>query len=88
MNNVDDLFMIEVALRDARHLGVIMALDRLVILPASEQEMKNAMDDMKTVRDFIYKHLPKTLQPAARAMFVEHGKAIENNFRSLKAREH
>lgn len=75
-----ELLRIEVALRDSRHTGVIMALDRLVLLPETPAEMRQAMDDLKAVRSFIDNHLPKVYLGAAQAVFVEHGRLMKDHF--------
>lgn len=75
-----ELLQIEVALRDSRHTGVIMALDRLVLLPETREDMKQAMDDLKAVKSFIDNHLPKPYLGAAQAVFVEHGKLMKDHF--------
>lgn len=75
-----DLLQIEVALRDSRHTGVIMALDRLVLLPATRGEMQQAMEDLRTVKAFIDNHLPKPYLGAAQAVFVEHGRQMKEHF--------
>lgn len=79
-------FMIEVALRDARHLDVIAALDRLVVLPTTEREMKSALADMKAVMEFINKALPKSLHKVASELFVEHGDVIKDHYSAIKAK--
>jgi hypothetical protein len=83
MNN-DDLLLIEVALRDSRHLDVIMALDRLVILPETQEGLTAAMKDLETVKGFINERLPQRLRATARAMFVEHGRRVEAHFRAAQ----
>lgn len=75
-----ELLQIEVALRDSRHTEVIMALDRLVLLPGTKREMQQAMGDLTTVKDFIDHHLPKSYLGAAREVFVEHGKLMKQYF--------
>ena len=84
MSNADDMLLIEVALRDSRHLDVIMALDRLLILPEREEVLQAAMRDLETVRNFINKHLPERLRATAKAMFVEHGRTIGDHFRAVQ----
>lgn len=75
-----ELLQIEVALRDSRHTEVIMALDRLVLLPETKPEMQQAMGNLTTVKDFIDHHLPKHYLAAAREVFVEHGKLMKQHF--------
>jgi len=82
MNSAEEALLVEIAVRDSRHLNVIMAMDRLNILPASESDLKLAMDDLDTVRKFFSKHLPVRLREPAKAMFIEHAKSIESHFRS------
>lgn len=81
-NQIDDAgrLLIEAALRDSRHLPVIMALDRLVIKPISKDEFQQSLVDLKTVQSFIQEHLPESLQPVAAEMFVEHGTYIHRHF--------
>ncbi len=80
MPTESELLQIEVALRDSRHTGVIMALDRLVLLPKTRDDMQQAMDDLRTVKSFIDNHLPKPYLGAAQAVFVEHGKLMKEHF--------
>lgn len=77
-----DLLQIEVALRDSRHTDVIMALDRLVLLPQSREELHQSKTDLMVVKLFFEKHLPKQHMDAAVAVFREHGSfimAAQNN---------
>ncbi|CAG9170003.1 hypothetical protein LMG23994_01771 [Cupriavidus pinatubonensis] len=83
MVNADDMLLIEVALRDSRHLEVIMALDRLVILPQTEEALQSAMQDLEAVKEFINKRLPERLRTTAKTMFIEHGRVIASHFRSV-----
>lgn len=76
------LLQIEVALRDSRHTDVIMALDRLVLLPQGLEDLRQAKSDLMVVKTFFEKHLPKQYQDAAVAVFREHGSfimAAQNN---------
>lgn len=75
-----ELLQIEVALRDSRHTDVIMALDRLVLLPETQKDMRQAMGDLKEVRSFIENRLPKSYLGAAEAVFVEHGLLMKEHF--------
>lgn len=75
-----ELLQIEVALRDSRHTEVIMALDRLVLLPQTREDMQQAMGDLKTVKSFIDNRLPRPYLGAAQVVFVEHGKLMKENF--------
>jgi len=75
-----ELLQIEVALRDSRYTGVIMALDRLVLLPATQEELAQAWADLKAIKSFIDNHLPKPYLGAAQAVFVEHGLLMKEHF--------
>lgn len=75
-----ELLQIEVALRDSRYTGVIMALDRLVLLPETREDMEQAMGDLRAVKSFIDNHLPKPYLGAAQAVFVEHGRLMKEHF--------
>ncbi|TAL63653.1 MAG: hypothetical protein EPN79_15985 [Burkholderiaceae bacterium] len=78
---MDDSILVEVALRDMRNLEVIKALDRLVLLPSTKEQLRASLADLNTVQAFI-QHLPDQIQHAARAMFIEHGRLIESHFRA------
>jgi hypothetical protein len=84
MVNADDLLMIEVALRDSRHIEVIMALDRLFLMPTHEQALQASMQDLEVVKRFINEHLPERLRAPARAIFVEHGRSMGDHFRAAQ----
>lgn len=84
MVDTDDMLMIEVALRDSRHLEVIMALDRLVLLPETEEALQAAMQDLEAVKGFINQHLPERLRAPAKTMFIEHGRMIASHFRAIQ----
>lgn len=76
------LLQIEVALRDSRHTDVIMALDRLVLMPQSREDLIQAKTDLMMVKTFFENHLPKQHLDAAKAVFREHGSfimAAQNN---------
>lgn len=75
-----ELLQIEVALRDSRHTEVIMALDRLVLLPVTRKDMQQAMGDLTTVKSFIDNRLPKQYMRAAQDVFVGHGRAMKESF--------
>lgn len=75
-----ELLPIEIALRDSRHTSVIMALDRLVLLPSTKAEMKRSMEDLKEVKAFVENALPPHCIPAAEEVFVEHGLAMKEHF--------
>ncbi|MGH8156556.1 MAG: hypothetical protein ACREPQ_00420 [Rhodanobacter sp.] len=79
---MDESLLVEVALRDLRNMDVIMALDRLVLLPGTAEQLKRAVEDLNTVRSFINLHLPEQIQNAAKTMFIEHGRLIESHFRA------
>jgi len=87
MANSDDLLLIEVALRDSRHIEVIMALDRLFLMPDNEASLQAAMLDLDIVKRFINEHLPERLRAPARAIFVEHGRSMGDHFRAAQNRE-
>ena len=87
MANSDDLLMIEVALRDARHMEVIMSLDRLFLMPEDEVSLQAAMHDLEIVKRFINEHPPERLRAPARAIFVEHGRSMGDHFRAAQNRE-
>jgi hypothetical protein len=82
---MDDEMMVEVALRNLRNMEVIMALDRLMLLPTTREQLKRAMDDLKMVQSFITLHLPNQIQEAAKSMFIEHARRIESHFRAHTA---
>lgn len=84
MDDDIELLLIEATLRDSRHMDVIMALDRLVILPTNEAGLQQAMTDLERVKKFISEHLPEPLKPRAKEMFVEHGRKIESAYRAAK----
>lgn len=50
--------LLEIALRDSRNLEVIIALDRLLLLPENEAALHAAMKDLETVKSFINTKLP------------------------------
>lgn len=79
-----ELLQIEVALRDSRHTEVIMALDRLVLLPETREDMPQAMGDLKTVKSFIDNRLPKQYLGAAQSVFVEHGRFMKEHFLAVQ----
>lgn len=78
---MDELMLVEVELRNMRNAEVIKALDRLVNLPATREQLKRALADLNTVQRFI-QQLPDQIQHAAKSMFIEHGRLIENHFRT------
>ncbi len=80
MQSDPERLRIEVALRDSRHTNVIMALDRLVLLPHTRGEMQQAMADLRTVKAFIDHRLPKESQNVAQTLFVEHGQLMKECF--------
>lgn len=82
MIDADAALLIEIALRDARHMNVIMAMDRLNIMPTTESALKQAMADLATVKEFFNTNLPPKLRAAASEMFIEHGRKIERHFRA------
>lgn len=76
---------IEVYLRDARHMDILMALDRLLILPETDEALQNAMSDLDLVKKFISQRLPDDLKGLAKDIFIEHARIIESHFRAVKA---
>jgi len=82
MADADSRHLVEIALRDSRNLDVIMALDRLVELPNTMQELERATADLKIVRTFVTERLPEGLRAEAGAMFVEHARKIEAHYRA------
>ncbi|MFM0265515.1 hypothetical protein [Paraburkholderia sediminicola] len=80
MHDEADLHLFDTALRDSRHLDVIMAVDRLVVLPATEEELHQTMQDLGTLRAFINDKLPVHLRDVGRAIFLEHAKVVESHF--------
>ncbi|CAJ4323311.1 Uncharacterised protein [Burkholderia pseudomallei] len=75
-----ELHLLESAIRDSRHIEVIMALDRLVVMPVTEQELHQTMNDLSVIRTFINEKLPTDLRDVGRAVFVEHAKAVEAHY--------
>lgn len=75
-----ELHLLESAIRDSRHIEVIMALDRLVVMPVTEQELHQTMNDLSVIRTFINERLPTDLRDVGRAVFVEHAKAVEAHY--------
>lgn len=83
MHEFDDHFRIQVALRDSRNLGAIMAMDRLSRLPETEKELKQGLEDLGTVRSFFESQaLPAELREAASKVFIEHGKEMARHYRA------
>lgn len=80
------LHAIEVVLRDARNMGVIMALNRLTIEPATQDELHRTIRDMDVVRNFIQENVPDELKAAATAMFAEHAQKVHRCFLGASAR--
>lgn len=78
---MDDTILVEVALRDMRNMDVIKALDRLVLLPTTREQLQRALADLSAVQRFI-KELPEQVQVAAKSMFIDHGRLIESHFRA------
>lgn len=78
------LHAIEVVLRDSRNMGVIMALNRLTIEPATQDELHRTIRDMDVVRNFIEENVPDELQAAATAMFTEHAQSVHRHFRAAR----
>lgn len=78
---MDDALLVEVALHDTNNQEVIMALDRLIMLPTTKDQLAAAVKDLDTVQGFIDR-LPVQIQQAAKAMFIEHGRTIAAHFRT------
>ncbi|CRP50306.1 hypothetical protein [Pseudomonas aeruginosa] len=74
--------LLEIALRDSRNLEVIIALDRLIILPESEAALHAAMKDLETVKSFINTKLPGHLKEYARGLFVQHGRLVAEHYKA------
>ena len=49
--------LLEVALRDSRNLEVIIALDRLLLLPENDAALHAAMKDLETVKSLSLIHI-------------------------------
>lgn len=76
--------MVEVTLRDCRNIDVIMSMDRLVLLPQNHDQMKMAMDDMQSVREFATQRVPPALREVAKAVFMEHATTLINHLKPVK----
>lgn len=74
--------LLEIALRDSRNLEVIIALDRLLLLPENEAALHAAMKDLETVKSFINTKLPSHLKEFARGLFVQHGRLVAEHHRA------
>ncbi|OWQ61266.1 hypothetical protein CEE58_15665 [Stenotrophomonas maltophilia] len=77
--------MVEVTLRDCRNIEVILAMDRLALLPRSVADMQTAMSDMQTVRDFATERVPQGLRDAAKNLFIEHAGALREHLVALQS---
>lgn len=66
--------MVEVALRDSRNLDVILAMNRLVPLPdpGDKASVRQTVEDMKQVKEFVESRIPDALYESAVAIFIEH----------------
>ena len=83
MASDDAEFLIQVALRDVRLLPLIMAIDRLVILPTTKLELERAMKDLNAVREFFEgRTLPDELRASATAIFVDHAREMARQYRA------
>ncbi len=80
MPTEEELLQIEVVLRDSRNTEVIMALDRLVLLPTTKEDVAQAMNDLKMVKAFIENRLPKVYGTVAELVFVQHVRAMKSHF--------
>ncbi|KAF1702951.1 hypothetical protein B1808_14760 [Pseudofulvimonas gallinarii] len=76
--------MVEVALRDCRNIDVIMAMDRLVFLPANLEGMTAAMEDMKVVKDFAALRVPQGLREVGKEVFLEHASELKTHLTQNK----
>ena len=76
--------MVEVTLRDCRNIDVILAMDRLVMLPTSLEQMQAAMADMQVVRDFATQRVPPGLRDAAKDLFMEHAGVLKAHLVQLQ----
>ncbi|MBH4098093.1 hypothetical protein I5M83_22155 [Pseudomonas aeruginosa] len=74
--------LLEIALRDSRNLEVIIALDRLIILPDSEATLHAAMKDLEVVKSFINTKLPDHLKEFAKELFVQHGRLVAAHYKA------
>ncbi len=66
--------LVEVALRDSRNLDVILAMNRLVPMPdpSDKAAVRQTVEDMKQVKDFVESRVPDELYESAVAIFIEH----------------
>lgn len=74
--------LLEIALRDSRNLEVIIALDRLIILPESEAALHAAMKDLETVKSFIQYEVAWPPQRVCQGLFVQHGRLVAENYKA------
>ena len=82
MLNPAEEFLIQVALRDARLLPLIMAIDCLVIFPSTKSELERAMRDLEVVREFFEgRALPPELRTCATSIFMNHAREMARHYR-------
>ncbi|AOY69392.1 hypothetical protein QYG06_19880 [Xanthomonas euvesicatoria] len=79
------LHALEVVLRDARNMGVIMALGRLSVMPRTQDELQTTIRDLEVVRSFIQERVPASLRDAATAVFTEHASSVRKQFSSVSS---
>ena len=80
MADTTDLHMVEVALRDLANIDVILATDRLVMLPSTPDEMRAGMADLERVKEFVVNRVPSSLREPAKLMFMEHVEKLKAHF--------
>ncbi len=79
---IDELHMVEVALRDLSNIPVIRAMDRLVALPRTQADLRATMDDLELVKQFVAKAIPDSLREPAAQMFTQHVNHVLRHFDS------
>jgi len=77
---IDELHMVEVALRDLSNIPVIRAMDRLVALPRTQADLRATMDDLELVKQFVAKAIPDSLREPAAQMFTQHVDHVMRHF--------
>ncbi|MGX9960617.1 hypothetical protein ACW0US_17865 [Xanthomonas euvesicatoria] len=81
-----DIHLVEVALRDSRNIDVIMAMDRLVLLPEGLPDMQSALQDMERVKEFAAAKVPVPLRERAKEVFMEHANFLRAHLSQKKGR--
>ena len=79
---INELHMVEVALRDLSNIPVIRAMDRLNALPRTQSDLRAAMEDLELVKQFVAKAIPDTLREPAAHMFTQHVDYVTRHFLS------